>query len=821
MGINFVTLQYILEAQLKPTYMKLTKRLLLLISFALLTGLQIHAQKIDSILNIYSEQFQPEKLHIHFDKAVYNASDTIWFKTYILAGTELSALSTNFYADWFDENGNLLKHTVSPITESTAKGQFEIPNNYNGRNIFVKAYTQWMLNFDNDFLYSKSIPVAQQSMVSKKNVDHKTTIQFFPEGGDLVNGLTSKLAFKAVDESGLPVEITGTIQNNTGELIDSFSSEHDGMGSLSIEPRNNETYTAVWVDAFGKTYTSDLPSAKSGGLVLQIIPSPEKDLIIIKRTNNVAESLKTLYMLASMNQHPVFSTKFDLFTKTTISSTIATSNLPTGILQITLFDANWIPIAERIVFVNNHEYVFTTDINIPLKGLDKREKNILEISVPENATSSLSVAVTDFDVSNNNNNTIITQLLLCSDLKGYIHNPTYYFSGDDDVIDEHLDLVMLTHGWRRYHWDDIVKEKLPVFLFPADTSFISLKGKITNYSNLKIPADQRITVMTQSKDNKQQVFYLPIQADGSFHQPSISFFDSIKVFYQFSRDNKLNEKAVINLNTSLLQKNIIFNSKDYYSASLDSNILVQSLLYGIEQNIIKQNRKKTTLPNVTVKGKTKTKLDLLDEEYASAKFRGDGYRYDVQNDPRIINGLTDVFHFLEGKLPIRFSYDQFGAPKNANWRMKTVDVYLNEAYVPFDELGSISIKDIAYIKVFEPGTPIGSGNPNHVGGSPGGVIAMYTNSGGSTNSDVLVKKAMLQGYTAYKEFYSPDYSAPINDFIKDARATVYWNPSVSTNVNSHKVKLVFYNNDFSKKLKVIVEGINDEGRLTRVEKIIE
>ena len=811
-----------MEVRFKPTYMKLTKRLLFQIVLSFTATLSLHAQKVDSLLGIYSERFQPEKLHIHFDKAVYNASDTIWFKAYILTGTEPSAVSTNFYADWFDENGNLLKHTVSPITASTAKCQFEIPYNYKGTNVFVKAYTQWMLNFDTDLIYSKSIPVAQQNINSKKIVEHKTTIQFFPEGGDLVNGLSSRLAFKAIDESGMPVEITGALKNGNGELIDSFKSEHDGMGSFSIEPRNSETYIAVWTDAFGKTFTSNLPTAKTGGIILQISPSPEKELIIIKRPNIVSESLKTLHLLASMNQHPVYSATVDLLAKTNITSTIATNVLPTGILQITVFDANWIPVAERIVFVNNHDYAFITDINVPLKGLDKREKNIVEISVPENITFSLSVAVTDLAVANNNSNTIISQLLLCSDLKGYIHNPSYYFSGDDDVIDEHLDLVMLTNGWRRYKWDDIVKGKLPVLMFPADTSFISLKGKITNYSSLKMPVDQRIIMMTQAKDSTQQVFNLPIQPDGSFNQSSISFFDSIKVFYQFSHNNKINEKATVDVTTNLLQKPVSFSSKGFYIASLDSNILTQSLLYGVEQNKVNQFIRKNTLPDVTVKGKTKTKLDLLDDEYASGMFRGDGLKFDVQNDPKINSGNDDIFHFLEGKVPgIRFIYDKFGNAYKAIWRLDTVDVYLDEIYVDPSNMPLISIKNIAYIKVLPPGSSAGFSNPGHVGGSSGGTISLYSKNGGNTTIDILVKETMLQGYTAYKEFYSPDYSMPTNDFIKDARTTLYWNPSVSTDANTHKVKLIFYNNDFSKKLKIIVEGMNDEGRLTRAEKIIE
>ena len=109
---------------------------------------RLFAQEIDSVINIYNDQFQQEKLHLHFDKSVYNKDETIWFKAYLMAGNETSNLSKNFYADWYDAKGKLIAHTLFPVFGASAKGQFVVPENYTFSSLHVRAYTKWMLNFD-------------------------------------------------------------------------------------------------------------------------------------------------------------------------------------------------------------------------------------------------------------------------------------------------------------------------------------------------------------------------------------------------------------------------------------------------------------------------------------------------------------------------------------------------------------------------------------------------------------------------------------------------------------------------------------------------
>ena len=207
----------------------------------LLLSITAQAQQVDSMLTVYKDNFQQEKLYLHFDKSSYKNGETIWFKAYILAGKSLSTYSKNFYVDWYNDKGNLIKHTIHPVFESSAKGQFEVPVNFIGQIIHVKAYTRWMLNFDTAFLFNKSIAINNNKIAEKRNqTKNFSTIHFFPEGGDLVNGLSSTVAFLATDQTGKPVAVRGGIFNATNQL--EIAMNNDKASSM-LNLKLNDTIT--------------------------------------------------------------------------------------------------------------------------------------------------------------------------------------------------------------------------------------------------------------------------------------------------------------------------------------------------------------------------------------------------------------------------------------------------------------------------------------------------------------------------------------------------------------------------------------------------
>jgi len=778
--------------------------------------------KIDSVLNYYSTHYQPEKIYIQFDKSLYNTGETIWFKAYILNGTELSDLSKNFYVDFFDAKGNLLQHFITPVYQSSAKGQFDIPVKYDGSVIHIKAYTQWMLNFDSSFNYTKDIVVAQTKIPKQAVTEPVTSLSLFPEGGDLVEGLSSRVGFLAVNQWGYPVTVRGSILNKKGASVDSFLSQHDGMGSFDLDVQPNEQYTLQWIDQYGKTYTSKLPEAKQKGIVMRVQSINQKALVEINRTLQAEESLDRVFIVATFDQQLIYRSKLNLVDKTAGIAQIPTGTLPSGILQITVFNANWVPVAERVVFINNHTHEFITDLNAGIKSLERKGRNVFEISVPDSIPCNLSVAVTDADIPASRYN-IISQLLLSDDIKGYIHEPAYYFENESDSTAHHLDLVMLTHGWRKFNWKEAFSGTGPMLNYKKDSDYIRLEGKVFVPSNLKIPSDQQIFLILQTKDSSKQSLILPVKQDGSFRQPGVFFYDTLHIYYRFLGAQKLENRSELTIKNGLLPplKNGL---TDHYRLPLlwtasDSLNMERMKYFAIKQAELEKLMKSTTLKDVVVESKIKRPVDILDQKYTSGLFAGgDAYQFDVNNDTRAQSSFS-VFNYLQGYVPgLQISQGGGGMSEwQLSWRGGTPSLFLDEMPTDINMAGNIPMSDIAYIKVFRP--PFFGA----FGGGSGGAISIYTKKG----SDIKptpgrgLSYKLLEGYTAFKQFYSPDYSSPAKTFKPDTRTTLFWQPYILTDAHNRKATIEFYNNDISKKLRIIIEGFNAYGQLTRTEKIIE
>lgn len=802
---------------------------LLLIGLLFFAPIVVPAQAIDSMLAVYKENFQQEKVHIHFDKDLYTKGETIWGKAYIFAGEGLSDYSRNFYADFYDEAGQLIKHTVHPLFESSAKLQFDIPANYKGSLIHIKAYTRWMLNFDPAFIFTKDIHVqSTDADATIKKTDPIYKLQFFPEGGSLVNGISSQVGFLAVNQNGEPVDMKGAIVNSAGELIDSIVSVHDGMGVFSFTPEKSEPYSCNWIDAYGGQHSTLLPVAKPNGIVMQAQLQDGKAKLVIQRHLGATQNFYSLHLVASMNQKLVYTSNINLQSKKSAALALQTDSLPTGVLQITVFDASWVPVAERVLFVNNNLHAFYPSVKMFTPRLTKRAKNTIDIVVEDSLLSNLSIAVTDANMQRDNSTSIFSNLLLQGDIKGYIPNANYYFSSNDIDIPAKLDLVMLTHGWRKYNWADIAKGVTPTLKYQVDSDYLQIKGSLYNgavVNNKLIPS---VTLVLQSRDSSKQYFFTPIAPDGSFTQRGIIFFDTVRVFYKLNGDKKVTPTTAANFSYSLPSLSYPTQIQLYHFAKPDTSGMAYLLFMEAQAKKIKKSFDSVVvLKEVVVQTKAKSAVDVLDEKYTTGLFSAkDSYAFDVANDSHA-TGSINVFQYLQNLIPgMTMSLPILGANgaedansnnvPGLNWRDGTPDIFLNEMLSDAEQTMGIQMSDIAYIKVFRPPFMGSSGS------GPSGAIAIYTKKPSDLKNESLkgLSNALLTGYTNYKEFYSPNYAvAPTK--VPDVRTTLYWNPYVLTDKKTKLVKLDFYNNDITTKFRIVVEGVNAAGKITRVEKIIQ
>ncbi|OQP67760.1 hypothetical protein [Niastella populi] len=816
-----------------------------LIALALIfTGLGAgYAQQIDSMVNVYGEKYPQEKIYVHFDKPAYNTGETIWFKSYLFAGIMPSPISRNFYAEILDQSGKVLQQKVLPIYEGSSAGHFDLPANLPPTIVF-RAYTSWMLNFDTTFLFSKTIrilnktvPVAPPGATAAKqpagskqggaaagSIPAAVSLRFFPEGGDLVTGIESVVAVKITDLYGLPVNAEGVIKDASGAAAAVFTTTHDGMGRFTIEPKAGKTYYAEWTDEKKQTHKTPLPVAKATGVVLQCAPTGNRQAFIIKRSQESPENLKTLYLLGYFNSQVVYKARLNLAQNFMVSGSIPLEGIPTGIMQMTLFDANWNPLAERISFVNKEDYFFTTKVVPVAKSTERRAKNTLVIDVPDTLKTNLSIAITDAGLTkaDPDADNIVSHLLLSGDLRGYIHNPYYYFTGNDDTVRAHLDLVMLTNGWRRFKWDELAAGKLPVIKFPRE-NYLALNATLTGVLPSQVPKNTQINVFLQAKDSSRQLFFLAIDSTGKFKQDGLVFFDTVSVFYQFNNSKHLANKAIVNFTNGTLKAPAIIKPDTAWRVPmpLDTSLLNRGKYFASEAERLKPEleKKVKVLETVTVKARQKTKQQQMDERYTSGLFSGgDATTFDLTDDVSAM-GAMNIFSYLQGRVA-GLQINTGGGGSQLQWRGATPSLFLNEMPVDVSAIENIPVTDIAYVKAFRP--PFFGA----MGGGAGGAIAIYTKKGGDVSSSTTnvggLDKSRLTGYALPKEFYSPDYSREsAQNELPDIRTTIYWAPYLLTDKNNHKITLNFYNNDVSKRLRIILEGMNEDGQLTRVEKIID
>ncbi|HVS97647.1 MAG TPA: hypothetical protein VHE54_14235 [Puia sp.] len=789
------------------------------------------AQKVDSMLSVYANNYPQEKIYVQFDKNLYNPGETIWFKAYIFTGADPSLMSRNFYAELSDASGAILQRKVYPISESSTAGNFDLPAKLEARHLHFRAYTTWMTNFDTAFYFEKDIRIYDKKLDSNATVTlipRQTHLQFFPEGGDMVGGVENMIAFKANDQFGLPVPVKGSVQDKSGKDILTFASEHDGMGRFVVTPDKDDSLTAVWRDPGGIEHRTGLPPVKKTGVVLRAIPGHEKVLFSVARSAEGGPELKHLTIIASMHQHLVYKARINLEENFMSGGTIPTGQLPSGVLLMTVFSSGMMPVSERVIFVNNHEYLFHPEIEVGAKSVVRRGKNSLIIDVPDTLKSNLSLSVTDATADGDfpDDDNIVSRLLLTGEVKGYVHDPYYYFAGTADSLTSQLDLVMMTHGWRRIKWEALASGRVPVIKNP-EQDYLSIKADVLGIDPYKIAKDEFMNVILSKKDSSTQMLQIPHLSGSKFGVTGLVFYDTAKAYYQFNVNHNLSNEAAVTMNTGLLRgarvAKPLLTAFDGWTAE-DSAYLRRNKFIVQETARVKpiENQKVKTLESVTVRGRQKSDAEKLDERYSSGMFSGgDAQLFDLVDD-QLASSYPDIFTYLQGKvagLQITPGQGPGGLP-SLSWRGGNPSLYLNEMQVDAQSLQATPVTDIAEVKVFRPGSGVG------FGGGAGGVIAIYTKKGGDEKrSDPNIKgldRAVLIGYSMPREFYSPNYleDSPANEG-EDLRTTLYWKPYLLTDKFTRQVNIDFFNNDITRKLRVVLEGFNEDGKLAHIEQIIQ
>lgn len=430
-----------------------------------------------------NQTYKTERVYISTDKAHYVPGETIYLSAFIRDGNTLtpSDMSKVIHVEIEDEFGiKRLKRSFYLKDAPTAS--VDLPESLAMGTYQLKAYTTWQRNDVHTLVFSKEIYV--QNFRNKNDapvkVGKQAIVKFYPEGGDLVNGLPTNVAFSAVDENDNPIAFSGILTGSMGTNVKIITT-NNGMGKFSLIPVKGEVYTITYTGKHVINLATSFPEVKEEGYVINLKQNTNEGITLAVNTTRSITSTITLKVRDELlygKQHVLKAGSNEI--------TIPTAEFPQGVAQVTLFDGNDIEQAERLVFINKHkklniEIIPRKSTYLPNDSVKATIKVTDNTGKPVKGTFSLSV-IDDalHQVEEGKGSDIMSKLLLEPDLKGKIKDAAYYLS-DKEGADDALDLLCMTRGWRRFEWKEVRSFQPSIMIHEYETNRV--KGVLVDHRN--------------------------------------------------------------------------------------------------------------------------------------------------------------------------------------------------------------------------------------------------------------------------------------------------------------------------------------------------
>ena len=874
---------------MKNTTTLQSKRSITVLLGVLLYFSSLSAQTMqDTIIANFSlmERIPKEKLYLHLDKPFYGAGEKIWFKGYLVnAITHQDNAQSNFIiTELINRSDSIVERKKIRRDSLGFHNAFTLPATLPAGDYYLRGYSNWMLNEDPDFFFSRNIKIGNSidnTIVSsieyqqeddthytakikftsnvqavfenttikylylengkiknkgKKKTDengwisislpdlkspvarrievefddpqyiYKRTfylpvftndfdVKFFPEGGALINIPHQNVAFKAQGADGFSKEIEGFLFNSKGDTLTNFRSEHNGMGIFTMNPVNNETYyvTVRTNDSITKRF--DLPAIEPKGISIAMSHYKQEIRYEIQKTEAtewpqklflLAHTRGKLAILQPINPKRTFGKMNDsLFTE--------------GITHFMLIDEQGNALSERLIFVPDHkpnQWQITTDQ--PTYG--KREKVSLQITAKDSegnpVEGTFSVSITDRKSIQPDSlaDNILSNLLLTSDLKGYVEDPAFYFLNQDARTLRSIDYLMMTHGWRRHKMENVLRT--PSLNF---TNYIekgqTISGRIMGFfgANVKkgpicVLAPKYNIIATTETDEKGQFIV------------NTSFRDSTTFLVQ-ARTKK--GFAGVDILMDPPQYPVATHKAPYFNGS--TTFMENYLMNTRDQYYMEGGMRVYNLKEVTVTAK---------RERPSSKsiYTGGINTYTVEEDR--LQGYGQTAFDAASRLPsvTITNGSEIHIRNNSEPAIIVIDDIVYED--ASDILKDIQVSDMSSISLLRGADAVILG-PRASGGAVVITLKDPRNLPARPAQGIITYTPL--GYSESVEFYHPTYDTPEkkNAQRSDFRSTVYWNPELRLDAEG-KATIEYYTPDSTAPEDIIIEGVDKNGKVCRI-----
>ena len=803
---------------------------LLLGSFAGLT----HGQTQDpaAALRDYRSSHHLEKIYIAHDKPQYVPGDTIWCHMHLRDGVTHRVFDEEplVHVDWIDPDGKTLVSQLLKIKKGHAP--FEIPTfpEEEGGLYTLRAYTLHQRNFDPAYCFQKQLKLWTKEEIRElpeAGPIGDFSIKFFPEGGQLVQGLTSTIAFKAQNESGHNIALRGAIIDEQGRSITVVKTMHEGMGQFILQPKKGVRYYLL-ANYAGKEKKFELPTAVPAGYLLSANTAAAGKINI--RIEASPEVAITGSKLVGHLRGQVFLSE-TLSGIQPVALSLPDTAIPSGLLHFTLFDPESRPVCERLVF--NRNPTEETQVEIELDQDEYQPKKAVQLSVGLKTGREVKPAVYAITVYNREllpdpgQTDIENYFLLQSDLKGRINNIRQYFANNSPKTRSLLDLLLLTHGWRRFTWQDVLADKSPAIVYPPEET-ISIAGKVTRQNKEKpVKADINLTALSE---NDFTTASLTTDEDGLFYFKGFDFSDTTDLLLQASvhkapRKKKQQEEKIQLSGSRYVDIELIDLNEVTYDAGL--SLHTDTIPVSEAEDFIRvaeQNRQIDSiylpewaidLEEITVRARMSP--GQIREQAIEKKYREKGLFYFnstqkfLTNNPLYeqFNHYT-IFDLIRTIVPRAKIIRRNGIQKVIYGRLSMnveASIALDGRIVPLTTLTGIDPDHIAIIDV------VTGFYASAAYGSDGPVIALV-----SKDPEVIraekPRPGLLSfqhpGYFQAREFYTPNYETiPLEKQKPDYRTTLYWQPVHSRDREIDRFQ--FYTGDLAAEYIIRIEGITEDG----------
>ncbi len=800
------------------------------------------AQIITNIRQLH-ELNPSEKCFVHTDKQFYQPGETVWFKTYLTVNDLPVVLSNVVYTDFSDANGKVYAKAMWKADKGIANGNIFIPDTLATGVYRIRSYSLWMLNEPSTINEQYIFILGKKDQSKTYHLPQSAVkVTFFPESGSLVESVENNLAFRITDVNSIPVtDVTVELTDETKKVIGKPAVFENGTGLIKFTPEPGKNYSLLVSLNLNNRQSFPLPEIKKNGITLSVSNlSASKIFIQANATEKFMDENKIISVIGQQYGKPVFTQTFN-FDEAQNASIINKKTLAEGLLQVIALNSQLQPIAERWVWVEMPaatSLTITTDsLSFEPKGKNKWHLNYSGAEIPE-----LSVSIIPADLpfySFISHPDIRTYQLLHSNNKqpGFVQNNIRPLPAELNSL--YLDALLLTIQPSRFTWQQISTGKQPDLRYFFETG-ISIRGTVKKEKENMQFDSSKIDIITKAADSSTIFSTAKLNSNGEFAVNDLHFRKQASIYLQAT--NK--EKKKRSLQFELLPGYLDTLGNKIAPALLQPTFKEYTVTNNNNADFVKKysiSALGKELSEIVIKGKKTNKEDSLSQIYVTDLFRNTDFTF----APDAKFSYASIYQMLQELIPGLYvstpgSADNAGTgtdlglpiisfnrytlsndrPANGDGSANSVTpvpvaFFLNEIPIDITEVNMINPSDVILVKAHRnPNLMFGNGN---IGSGAEGSIMIYTKK--QDNSRQTFQSAELKGYSIPIYFNQPDFSRNELRNTEDRRTTLLWQPHVE--FENGKATIRFFNNDYTKKFKVVVQGIDQKGNLYYFEKIIE